>query len=232
VRLVVYSTNETVQVAVGNLSSKLNEISGATFSTNSGSTERSILIGLPGDFTNLPPALLVDRFEWLDPKFNRETYSIFSTSNALYLIGKSFDGDDYTDILWPAGLRNCVESGIDTEPLKNFFYQHWTLYFYVPKNTAYVGEYAENVYEIGVSGTLKDSDETIRLDFTGQGNGWFYVQVPPGRTANSGNLKIQAACGVWLPFHPTSLQAHQNCCFLKRLSTSTNDRVPRVGMSS
>jgi len=96
---------------------------------------------------------------------------------------ETFDGGDFTRIEWPAGLPVTIESGIDTPDVTSHFRGAWTLYFYVPKGTAFVGGWASRVanWAPRISGTLVDAEGRAVLDFGTAEEGWFKVPVPDGQ---------------------------------------------------
>ncbi len=95
---------------------------------------------------------------------------------------ETHDGGDYTRIVWPAGMRVTVESGIETSEVMSHFRGPWTLYFYVPRGTKIVGGWASRVanWAPKISGKLLAADGREMLDFAKLEDGFFKVEVPPG----------------------------------------------------
>ena len=57
------------------------------------------------------------------------------------------------------------------------------MYFYVPKGTKHVAGWAQLIanWAPRISGTLKDADGNVHLDFAELDDGWFRVEVPQGQ---------------------------------------------------
>jgi hypothetical protein len=93
---------------------------------------------------------------------------------------ESVDGGDYTRFVWPQRMPVTLPSGIDTPGINNHFRHVWTLYFYVPKGTKVIGGWAARIAQWAppISGTMKDGDGNVRLDFSTMESGWFNVPVP------------------------------------------------------
>lgn len=94
---------------------------------------------------------------------------------------ETLDGGDFTRIEWPAGMPVTIESGIDTPHVTSHFRGSWTMYFYVPKGTKFVGGWASRVanWAPRISGKLLDADGREVLDFGKLEEGWFKAPVPP-----------------------------------------------------
>jgi Domain of unknown function (DUF4838) len=95
---------------------------------------------------------------------------------------ETLDGGDHTRITWPT-IPVTIESGIDTPGVTSHMRGGWTLSFYVPRGTTLVGGWASRIanWAPPVSGRLLDGDGKVALDFSGRGDGWFTVPVPPGQ---------------------------------------------------
>lgn len=95
---------------------------------------------------------------------------------------ETFDGGDHTRITWPPGMPVTIESGIDTHDVTSHFRGAWTLCFYVPKGTKYVGGWASRVanWAPRISGTLLDAEGRTVVDFAKIEEGWFNAPVPEG----------------------------------------------------
>jgi hypothetical protein len=95
---------------------------------------------------------------------------------------ETYDGGDFTRIIWPEGMPVTVESGIDTPDVTSQFRGVWTLYFYVPKGTRVVGGWASRVanWAPKISGKLISPDGREMIDFKTREDGFFKVDVPPG----------------------------------------------------
>jgi hypothetical protein len=93
------------------------------------------------------------------------------------------DGGDYTRMDFPEGMPVMVPSGMDTPSCQTFFRGGWTLSFYVPKGTKVVGGWAARVaaWAPRISGTLRDADGNVAVDFGKLEEGWFNAPVPPGQ---------------------------------------------------
>ena len=93
------------------------------------------------------------------------------------------DGGDYTRIVWPEDMAVTLPVAIDTPGVSNHFRGPWTLCFYVPKGAKTVAGWAERVasWAPRISGTLKDADGNVRLDFGEVEDGWFRAPVPEGQ---------------------------------------------------
>jgi hypothetical protein len=93
------------------------------------------------------------------------------------------DGGDYSRVQWPEGMPVTIESGIDTSEITSHFRGPWSLYFYVPKGTKFVGGWAARVanWAPRISGTLRDADGHEVLDFAKLEEGWFKAPVKAGQ---------------------------------------------------
>jgi hypothetical protein len=80
------------------------------------------------------------------------------------------DGAAGTQLEWPAGTPMTVSCSLDKPPRMQ---GRWTLYFYVPKHTPFVGGFAQGV------GDLLDPEGRKIFSFTGKGE-YFKVPVPSG----------------------------------------------------
>ena len=93
------------------------------------------------------------------------------------------DGGDYTRIAWPEDMPVTLPGGLDQPGVFNHFRGAWTMYFYVPKGTKHVAGWAQRIanWAPRISGTLKDADGNVHLDFAELDDGWFRVEVPQGQ---------------------------------------------------
>jgi hypothetical protein len=81
-----------------------------------------------------------------------------------------WDGTAGTNLDWPADVPLTLESSPLSTPTLQ---PRWTLYFYVPKNTKWVGGFG------GGSGTMNDSDG--KAVYTFGKDDFFNVAVTPGQ---------------------------------------------------
>ena len=95
---------------------------------------------------------------------------------------ETVDGGDYTRIQWPVEMPVTIESGIDTPNVTSHFRGPWTMVFYVPRGTRFIGGWASRVanWAPRISGTLVDPAGNVALDFAATEEGWFKVPVPEG----------------------------------------------------
>jgi len=93
------------------------------------------------------------------------------------------DGGDHTFIDWPKDMPVTLPSALDSPSVSSHFRGAWSLYFYVPKGTKVVGGWAARIAQWAprISGTLKDANGTVQLDFSKLEAGWFHVAVPAGQ---------------------------------------------------
>ncbi len=96
---------------------------------------------------------------------------------------ETVDGGDYTRIVWPADVPVTIESGIDTPGVTSHFRGEWSLYFYVPKGTKFVGGWSSRIanWAPRPAGQLLDPAGNVALDFGKTDEGWFKVPVGPGQ---------------------------------------------------
>lgn len=92
------------------------------------------------------------------------------------------DGGDNTFITWP-DIPVTIESGIDTPGVTSHMRGSWTLSFYVPKGTKFVGGWASRIanWAPPVSGIVLDGNGREIYNFNGKGDGWFKIPVPEGQ---------------------------------------------------
>jgi hypothetical protein len=102
--------------------------------------------------------------------------------DGLHTIGTR-DGGDYTRIQWPQGMAVTVPSGLDKGTVGTQFRGPWTMYVYVPKGTKVVAGWGARIanWAPRISGTLKDGDGNVMIDFGKLEDGWFHVDVPAGQ---------------------------------------------------
>ena len=96
---------------------------------------------------------------------------------------ETVDGGDYTRIQWPAGLPVTIESGIDTPDVTSHFRGAWTMYFYVPRGTKFVGGWASRVANWAPASRASCSTpRPRRFSISARSEeGWFKVPVPEGQ---------------------------------------------------
>ncbi len=117
-----------------------------------------------------------------EPDEQERTLAIHTPYAGLHRV-ETYDGGDFTRIIWPAGMPVTVESGIDTTEVTSHFRGAWTLCCYVPKGTRMVGGWASRVanWAPRISGKLLAPDGREMIDFGKlDGDGFFKVEVPPG----------------------------------------------------
>lgn len=94
-----------------------------------------------------------------------------------------YDGADFTRIEWPEDLPVTIPSGLDTKTVNQQFRGPWTLYFYVPRGTKWVGGWAKRIasWAPRMSGVMKNADGEVVCDFGKADEGWFRVPVAEGQ---------------------------------------------------
>ena len=94
--------DETVQHIAADLSHYLEQISGATFEVVEGNGAKGIVLGVPGNLSELSR-----KFEFGKGPFERDHYEIVSTNDGLYLIGATSTAVEFAvwDLLHEFGYR-------------------------------------------------------------------------------------------------------------------------------
>jgi hypothetical protein len=104
------------------------------------------------------------------------------------------DGNDMTQVNWPAGFPMVLEASLESRPSLS---RRWTLYFYVPAGTREVGGYAN------ADGVMETPDGKKVFTFP-TAEGFFRVPVPPGQDGRLWRLR-QVGGGVYLMTVPPFL---------------------------